>query len=286
MFHRVGRALIKPVYAQKLSRCACSRCVVEGARSYGATLCRCGRVGDRLRAALRWWEVVLRQSISELRPWQPISTPPCHLFVDAASSPAQCGAVAFIDGRVFYTCARPNAAVWKQFAARQDRQITGLEILACAIALSTFQQEIAGRVVCLYSDNTGALSVGWVLGMLSLVLCPQVQNTPLQRAAHAHGITTSWFMPYGCKLSCSTSTCGSFAYPRKTTWQTCRPVPSFSSSWTWEACGAIPPLLIFILVALVTTRSPARLSDRRRCALHHYSSGSSLFSHAAQLQER
>ena len=128
---------------------------------------------------------------------------------------------------------------------------------------------------------------GWLaFGTLSLVLCPQVQNTPLQRAAHAHGITTSWFMPYGCKLSSSTSTCGSFAYPRKTTWQTCRPVPSFSSSWTWEACGAIQPLLMFILVALVTTRSPARLSDRRRCALHHYSSGSSLFSHAAQLQER
>ena len=152
LFHRVGRAIIKPVFAQKLSKSAMHP---QQPSCFSVLLCRCGKVGTRLLAALRWWAIVLAQNISELRPWQRIKTPPCHVFVDAASSPAQCGAVAFIDGRVLFTSARPNDQIWQQFAARQDRQITGLEILACAIALSTFQSEIAGRVVCLYSDNTG-----------------------------------------------------------------------------------------------------------------------------------
>ena len=222
---------------------------------------RCGKIGDRLRAALRWWEVVLRLNISELRPWQQISTPPCHVFVDAASSPAQCGAVAFVDGHVLYTCARPNAAIWRQFAARQDRQITGLEILACAVALSTFQQELAGRAVCLYSDNTGHFLAFSLFPFGLHVSRAQAQSTRPLRAARGHGTIISWFTPFGCKLLSSTSICGSFVSPRTTTLQTYRPAPSFSSSGTWAVCGVTPRSRAFTSMAYAMTRSPARLCD-------------------------
>ena len=45
LFHKVGRAMIKPVYAQKTS---------------GS-----GKVGPRLLAALKWWLVVLVEKVSE-----------------------------------------------------------------------------------------------------------------------------------------------------------------------------------------------------------------------------
>ena len=41
------------------------------------------------------------------------------------------------------------------FRKRVDQQITGLEIFAIALGLSTFQLEVAGRVVIVHSDNTG-----------------------------------------------------------------------------------------------------------------------------------
>jgi hypothetical protein len=43
----------------------------------------------------------------------------------------------------------------RQFQSRNDNQITGLEIFAIALGLSTFQAEVAGRVLVLYSDNKG-----------------------------------------------------------------------------------------------------------------------------------
>jgi len=69
LFYRVGRAMIKPIYAQKMASN--------------------GLVGPRLRAALEWWSRVLGLQISETRPWILEEDPPCHMFVDAASTPAR-----------------------------------------------------------------------------------------------------------------------------------------------------------------------------------------------------
>ena len=40
--------------------------------------------------------------------------------------------------------------------ARRDSQIVALEAIAIALGLSTFSEELRGRKVVLYSDNTGA----------------------------------------------------------------------------------------------------------------------------------
>ena len=116
---------------------------------------RNGVVGSRLRSALQWWSRVLALDISELREWQHVDNGVCHLFVDAASSPARCAAVLFDNGDVSYTDAAPNDAMWALLRDRRDKQITGLEIWAIALGLSTFQQQIRGKTVFLYSDNTG-----------------------------------------------------------------------------------------------------------------------------------
>ena len=135
LFNRVGRALIKPVYAQKSSRN--------------------GVISPRLRDALQWWLRILTLAICELRDWEQVDRGVCHLFVDAASSPARCAAVLFHCDGIAYTDAAPNAAMWNLLMNRRDKQITGLEIWAIALGLSTFQRQIMGRTVFLYSDNTG-----------------------------------------------------------------------------------------------------------------------------------
>jgi hypothetical protein len=136
LFHRVGRAMIKPIFAQKAS----------------AT----GIIGDKLREALQWWLDVLRRKVSETRSWNEPLLTVCRLFVDAASTPPRCAAVLFVDGRKLYTDAAPSLAFMQRLNKRNDKQIMSLEIAAILLALTTFTNELRGRTVVLYSDNVGA----------------------------------------------------------------------------------------------------------------------------------
>ena len=111
LFHKVGRAMIKPVYAQKTS---------------GS-----GKVGPRLLAALKWWLVVLVENVSEQRLWCGTDSRVCQLFVDAASTPARCAAVLCIDGYVLYTDCEPSEQLVAQLVERRDKQITSL-VRPCA----------------------------------------------------------------------------------------------------------------------------------------------------------
>ena len=113
LFHKLGRAMIKPVYAQKAS----------------AT----GSVGPRLLEALRWWRDVLQRETSEERPWQSVAQSVCRIFVDAASTPAYCAAVAFIDGKRFYTAVAPPVSLMSQLASRRDKQITSLVCMSACL---------------------------------------------------------------------------------------------------------------------------------------------------------
>ena len=83
LFHKLGRAMIKPTYAQKTT---------------GS-----GRVGPRLLEALKWWLMVLRHNITEHREWQHLEFHACRLSVDAASTPAWLAAVLFFSTGESYT---------------------------------------------------------------------------------------------------------------------------------------------------------------------------------------
>ena len=148
-----------------------------------------------------------------------MDTGACHLFVDAASSPARCAAILFHSGGVSYTDAAPNEAMWSLFCHRRDKQITGLEICAIALGLSTFQQQIAGRTVFLYSDNTGWFWLrAWLL--LLLLFAPslplQAQSAALPKAPPRHLTTMTSYTASGYKLSCSVSASGCRGCPLMT----------------------------------------------------------------------
>ena len=64
---------------------------------------------------------------------------------------------------IAYTDAAPNAAMWALLQERRDKQITGLEIWAIALGLSTFQPLLMGKTVFLYSDNGLCFSLLWGL---------------------------------------------------------------------------------------------------------------------------
>ena len=56
-----------------------------------------------------------------------------------------------------YTCdMEPPEDILNSWKARKDNQIMGLEILSIALGFCTYANDIAGRDVIIYSDNTGA----------------------------------------------------------------------------------------------------------------------------------
>ena len=99
---------------------------------------------------------MLELDIVEERSWYAPELPPVHLYVDARSTPPRCAAVLFINGKTLYCDGEPHADIMRWFQSRADGQITSLEILAIAVGMSTFSEELAGRKVIVYSDNTGA----------------------------------------------------------------------------------------------------------------------------------
>ena len=68
----------------------------------------------------------------------------------------RCAAVLLCDGQYHYCDGQPADAIMGSFHERSDNQITSLEILAISVGLSTFRDELEGRRVVIYSDNTGA----------------------------------------------------------------------------------------------------------------------------------
>ncbi len=137
LFRRIGRAMLRPIFEQKFNRS--------------------GKLSAALRIALGWWCWVLQQDIVEERRWQESDTPPVHLFVDARGEPPHCAAILFMDdGEVLYTDGKPAAHFLECFQRRADQQIMALEIMAIAVGLSTFSEQVRGRKVIVFSDNKGA----------------------------------------------------------------------------------------------------------------------------------
>ena len=112
LFYRVGRAMIKPIFAQKASKS--------------------GIVGPRLLRALVWWRSILREGVSEDRPWAMYEKAPCRLFLDAASTPARLAGILFCDGRRLYFDGAPSDHIMQQFVKRNDNQITSLVCRTCS----------------------------------------------------------------------------------------------------------------------------------------------------------
>eukprot|EP00973_Karenia_brevis_P078150 10853323-Karenia_brevis.AAC.1 len=137
MFHKVGRATLRPLFDQKTRRD--------------------GQMSDELKESLSFWRTVLAEGISELREWREHAGEIVHLFVDAAGSPACLGAVLFLShNSKLFTHMRPTELMMRSFMVREDKQIMGLELLAISVALSTFAPWLVGKRIVIHSDNSGA----------------------------------------------------------------------------------------------------------------------------------
>ena len=99
---------------------------------------------------------MLQYEVVEERAWHAPESQLAYLFVDARGVPPRCAAVLSIDGQCLYTDGRPSDGMMSSFKSRADNQIMTLEILAIAVGLSTFADELRGRKVLVFSDNTGA----------------------------------------------------------------------------------------------------------------------------------
>ena len=107
---------------------------------YAQATSKTGIVSSRLRESLRWWLNVLNLNIcEEVQLEATRERGICRLFVDAASTPAHCAAVLFMDGQTLYTNAAPRPHTISQLAARRDKQITSL---VCGIPITNFMQKI------------------------------------------------------------------------------------------------------------------------------------------------
>ena len=79
-----------------------------------------------------------------------------HLFCDARGFPGRLAAVAYIGNDVLYTDFAVPDCLLRIFRRRKDNQIMGLELLSIALGLSTFSEQLRGKNVVVWSDNTGS----------------------------------------------------------------------------------------------------------------------------------
>ena len=136
-FHRLGRAMLRPLF-----------CHAKGRRP---------EVRRELRLAMRWWMHVLDYDLHQERPWREAVGDHATLIVDARSTPPRLAAV-FIPpaGEVQFCDMAPGEKALRHFCQRGDGGILALELLAIALGLSTFAEQLAGGTVVVFSDNTGA----------------------------------------------------------------------------------------------------------------------------------
>jgi hypothetical protein len=113
-FKRLGRAMIRPFYAQQ-------HAPLKG-----------GRAGPALMLASKWWIQVLELRLSqEVTLAADVET--VELFCDARGEPPRLAAVLLDGDTKVYTDLKPSADIMALFQDRSDNQIMGQELLAIAL---------------------------------------------------------------------------------------------------------------------------------------------------------
>ena len=113
-FHKLGRAMLRPLYQQQ------HRPLHRGA------------MRPLLLMSLKWWQQVLQN-----RRWQTkrlgARTEVVHIFCDAASTPAKAAAVFMSDSVLAFTDWVPPAKLLEELEPRKDQQICALELMAIVL---------------------------------------------------------------------------------------------------------------------------------------------------------
>lgn len=137
MFKRLGRALLRPrvrfthepVVAAMRPR---PRPIFSHAHR------RTSSVGPSLRLALEWWLEILQLDLGQAREWEQRRQDRAIILADARGWPPRAAAVVLAAGELHWTTYAVPDKLLEFFNARGDNQIGGLELIAIALALSTF----------------------------------------------------------------------------------------------------------------------------------------------------
>lgn len=105
-----------------------------------------------LKMSLEWWLHTLSGFRAQAVPWVP-SAEKATMFTDARSTPPRVAAELVIDGVYHYADWEPDAATLQIFSRRKDNQIMGLELLAIAVGICSFEHLIRGKTLRVYCDN-------------------------------------------------------------------------------------------------------------------------------------
>ena len=135
LFRRLGRAMLRPIFAQKTNKT--------------------GAINNTLDSALKWWEIALERHCAENYYYDNEDELTAVLFCDASGEPGHLCAVLFIGGHSFY-CHTEVPAAWKEWVkVRNDSQIMAWELLAVLYGLEAFADLIRGRTLRIWTDNEG-----------------------------------------------------------------------------------------------------------------------------------
>ena len=135
LFRRLGRAMLRPIFAQKANQS--------------------GVVNGTLDTALRWWQDVLEEECAEQYWFGATEGMTAEMFCDASGNPGHLCAVLFLGGQSFY-CHLAVPDEWHRWVtARDDAQIMAWELLAILLGLHTFAPLLRGRTIRVWTDNEG-----------------------------------------------------------------------------------------------------------------------------------
>ena len=168
MWHRLGRAMMRPIYAHMRTTS--------------------GRVGQRLATSLEWWLNVLSARQHELWQWKQAARDVVELFCDARGEPGRLAAVLAVDGVIWYTDMATPGVLLSCLSPRGDNQIMAQEQMAVLLALHTFREQVSGKMVRVWIDNTGAEHA--------------LRNGTARAADHNVIVAATWkaALTFGCSL--------------------------------------------------------------------------------------
>ena len=122
---RVGRAFVKPFYAQAHSPLVGHR------------------ISMRMRLAAEWWRSFLKLRMPPFVPC--VKREHVLVWTDTAGESSWLAAVLCVQGKWFWTRYQVTQELWSLFIPRADDQIMMQELLAIPLAYETFKQWVAGQ---------------------------------------------------------------------------------------------------------------------------------------------
>ena len=137
--NRVGRAYIKPFYAQ-------AHAPLPGFVA-----------SPWLRRSALWFRQYLAQPPLSVRRGCSVARPVVVTWSDAAGASRWVAAVASVNGEYFWTRMQTPDVVWKLLLDRGDNQIGFQELLGLLLAWGTFHHMLKGALWIAFVDNDGVL---------------------------------------------------------------------------------------------------------------------------------